>query len=65
MPRFGMSVPFQSDAERADMFKKMDENGDGSISFDEWLSFSLAEIISKVAVKECAPSINKINSWAK
>lgn len=46
--RFGMSVPFQSDAERADMFKKMDENGDGSISFDEWLSFSLAEIISKV-----------------
>jgi hypothetical protein len=47
--RFGMEVPFQGDAERADMFKKMDENGDGSISFDEWLSFSLAEIISKVA----------------
>jgi len=47
--RFGMAVPFQGDAERAEMFQKMDENGDGSISFDEWLSFSLAEIIAKVA----------------
>ena len=26
----------------------MDKNGDGSVSFDEWLSFSQAEIISKV-----------------
>jgi hypothetical protein len=43
-----MAVPFQGDAERAEMFQKMDENGDGSISFDEWLSFSLAEIIAKV-----------------
>jgi hypothetical protein len=48
MCRFGMAVPFQGDAERAEMFQKMDENGDGSISFDEWLSFSLAEIIAKV-----------------
>ena len=28
----------------------MDQNGDGSVSFDEWLSFSLAEIISKVFI---------------
>ena len=46
-----MAVPFQSDAERAEMFQKMDENGDGSISFDEWLSFSIAEIIAKVAIQ--------------
>merc|ERR1712200_11023 len=32
-----------------DEFKKMDENGDGSISFDEWLAFSLEHIIAKVA----------------
>ena len=31
------------------MFAKMDENGDGSISFDEWLAFSLEHIVAKVA----------------
>merc|ERR1712107_285141 len=34
--RFGMDVPYKTDDERTAMFKKMDENGDGSISFDEW-----------------------------
>jgi len=47
--RFGMDVPYKTDDERTAMFQKMDENGDGSISFDEWLGFSLTEIISKVA----------------
>jgi len=47
--RFGMEVPFQSADERKAMFAKMDENGDGSISFDEWLAFSLENIINKVA----------------
>ncbi len=32
------------------MFKKMDDNGDGSISFDEWLAFSLEHIIAKVDI---------------
>ena len=32
------------------MKQAMDENGDGSVSFDEWLRFSLAEIISKVLI---------------
>jgi hypothetical protein len=56
LSRFGMAVPFQGDAERAAMFQKMDENGDGSISFDEWLSFSVAEIISKVSCHIFHPS---------
>jgi hypothetical protein len=30
------------------MFQKMDENGDGSISFDEWLGFSLDQIFKLV-----------------
>jgi len=47
--RNGLEVPFASQESRAEMFAKMDENGDGSISFDEWLSFSLEQIIAKVA----------------
>jgi len=47
--RFGMEVGYQSAEERKEMFAKMDENGDGSISFDEWLTFSLNHIIAKVA----------------
>jgi Ca2+-binding EF-hand superfamily protein len=47
--RFGMEVGFQTEEERKEMFKKMDENGDGGISFDEWLTFSLQHIIAKVA----------------
>ena len=30
------------------IIQAMDKNGDGSVSFDEWLNFSQAEIISKV-----------------
>merc|ERR1712110_879840 len=30
-------------------FKAMDENGDGAISYDEWLGFFLKDIISPVA----------------
>jgi len=47
--RFGMSVGPADQAETESMFKAMDENGDGAISFDEWLTFSLENIISKVA----------------
>ena len=46
--RCGLAVPFASNDERTEMFKKMDDNGDGSISFDEWLAFSLEHIIAKV-----------------
>ena len=31
------------------LFKKMDENGDGSISYDEWLTCFLSEIVAPVA----------------
>eukprot|EP00090_Calanus_glacialis_P010938 TRINITY_DN19416_c0_g1_i1.p1 TRINITY_DN19416_c0_g1~~TRINITY_DN19416_c0_g1_i1.p1 ORF type:complete len:240 (-),score=83.69 TRINITY_DN19416_c0_g1_i1:198-917(-) len=47
--RLGMPVPFSTAEERAATFKSMDENGDESISFDEWLAFSNKEIISQVA----------------
>jgi Ca2+-binding EF-hand superfamily protein len=47
--RLGLAVPFASNEERTEMFKKMDDNGDGAISFDEWLAFSLEQIIAKVA----------------
>jgi len=42
--RLGLPAPFASAEERKQMFAKMDENNDGSISFDEWLGFSLTEI---------------------
>ena len=48
--RIGLEVVFASDNERAEMFKKMDDNGDGAISFDEWLAFSLEHIIAKVVI---------------
>ena len=44
-----MEVPFASNDERSEMFKKMDENGDGSISYDEWLTCFLSEIVAPVA----------------
>ena len=47
--RLGLPVPFATSEERQECFKKMDENGDGSVSFDEWLKFSVDEIISKIA----------------
>jgi len=33
---------------RAKQFKAMDSNGDGSITFEEWLSFALADIKDKI-----------------
>jgi len=47
--RNGLEVVFASQESRTEMFAKMDENGDGSISFDEWLAFSLEHIVAKVA----------------
>ena len=31
---------FPSQGSPADMFKAIDDNGDGSVSFDEWLNFA-------------------------
>jgi len=47
--RLGLPAPYQSAEEQAGLFKKMDENGDGSISYDEWLSCFIQEIIGPVA----------------
>lgn len=47
--RLGLPAPFGTSEERQECFQKMDENGDGSVSFDEWLNFSVNEIISKIA----------------
>jgi len=47
--RLGLPAPFQTPDEQTGLFKKMDENGDGSISYDEWLGCFLAEIIAPVA----------------
>merc|ERR1712192_221986 len=47
--RLGLPAPFQTGEERDACFKAMDENGDGAISYDEWLSFFLKDIISPVA----------------
>ena len=47
--RLGLPAPFQTPEEQMGLFKKMDENGDGSISYDEWLGCFLSEIIAPVA----------------
>merc|ERR1711990_68145 len=47
--RLGLPAPYQTAEEQAGLFKKMDENGDGSISYDEWLSCFIQEIIGPVA----------------
>lgn len=47
--RLGLPFPFATHEERQEAFKRMDENGDEAVSFDEWLNFSVSEIISKVA----------------
>merc|ERR1712128_134777 len=46
--RLGVSLPSLTSDERESMFTAMDANGDGAISFDEWLSFSMTNIISKI-----------------
>merc|ERR1712032_94688 len=47
--RLGLPAPFQTPEEQMGLFKKMDENGDNSISYDEWLGCFLSEIIAPVA----------------
>merc|ERR1711878_63916 len=47
--RLGLPAPYQTPEEQMGLFKKMDENGDGSISYDEWLVCFLSEIIAPVA----------------
>jgi len=46
--RLGVSLPSLTKEERKSMFTAMDANGDGAISFDEWLSFSMTNIIAKI-----------------
>merc|ERR1711874_402445 len=47
--RLGLPAPYQTQEEQAGLFKAMDENGDGSISYDEWLTCFIKEIIGPVA----------------
>merc|ERR1712024_101542 len=47
--RLGLPAPYQTPEEQMGLFKKMDENGAGSISYDEWLACFLSEIIAPVA----------------
>jgi len=47
--RLGLPAPYQTQSERDSCFTAMDSNGDGSISFNEWLVFYMQEILSKVA----------------
>lgn len=42
---------------REELFAKIDENGDGGVSFDEWLAFALAEYKSI-----CASALPTVNS---
>eukprot|EP00092_Neocalanus_flemingeri_P019209 GFUD01020808.1.p1 GENE.GFUD01020808.1~~GFUD01020808.1.p1 ORF type:complete len:226 (-),score=81.07 GFUD01020808.1:243-920(-) len=46
--RLGVSLPSLTPDERKSMFTAMDANGDGAISFDEWLTFSMDNIIAKI-----------------
>ena len=46
--KLGLSLPPLEEADRKAMFAAMDENGDGAISFDEWLGFSMKTIISQI-----------------
>jgi len=47
--RVGLPAPYQTADERAECFKKVDENGDGGVSYDEWLAFFLKDIIAPIA----------------
>merc|ERR1712112_7207 len=47
--RVGLPAPYQTSDERAECFKKVDENGDGGVSYDEWLAFFLKDIIAPIA----------------
>jgi len=47
--RLGLPAPYQTSGDRDVLFAKMDENGDGAISYDEWLGCFVKEIIAPVA----------------
>jgi len=46
--RLGLGLPPLGSDDLKAMFAAMDANGDGAISFDEWLSFSLKTIIGQI-----------------
>ena len=46
--RVGLSDPYPTPEDRKRVFSEIDENGDGSLSADEWLVFCAKEIIAKV-----------------
>ena len=46
--RLGLSLPALGDEDRKNMFAAMDENGDGAISFNEWLDFSMKTIVAQI-----------------
>jgi len=46
--RLGLPALLSSEEEREQAFQQVDQNGDGSISFDEWLKFANSEIMDKV-----------------
>jgi len=46
--KLGLSLPALGDEDRKNMFAAMDENGDGAISFNEWLDFSMKTIIAQI-----------------
>jgi len=47
--RLGLPLPLSTECEKEAAFKQVDENDDGTISFDEWLKFASVEIMDKVA----------------
>merc|ERR1712203_422374 len=46
--KLGLSLPALGEEDRKNMFAAMDENGDGAISFNEWLDFSMKTIIAQI-----------------
>lgn len=46
--KLGVTLPPLAPEDRKNMFAAMDENGDGAISFDEWLAFSMKTIIAQI-----------------
>jgi len=47
--RLGLPAPYQTAGDRDTCFRNMDENGDGAISFNEWLGFYTKDVLAKVA----------------
>ena len=46
--RVGLPDPYPTSEDRKRVFSAIDENGDESVSADEWLVFCAKEIIAKV-----------------